>query len=170
MRNPWNLHEAILICTFSTGPQISKTKEFLPLRKGCWPYGDCFQLRNWLQSVKSKQWNRSEFPKPFKILLLQTLSKVGGSGGWGLEPPGLPWQADKLLGWSLLSTLWPCRWWFLSALVLDCFLLYFTQMKAIPDRLDRNQYLFQVSTMFWNCSTQYEVPPFFFNLFWPPRI
>lgn len=51
-------------------------EELLSLKKGCWPSDECFQLRNWLQSVKVKQWNRYKFPKPFKNLLLPSLTKA----------------------------------------------------------------------------------------------
>ena len=88
-------------------PQISKAKESLSLKKVNWPYEECFQLRNWLQIVKSKQWNRYEFQEPFKNLLLPALTKVGGTGALGSGGfPGLPRQENELLGLSLLSTLW----------------------------------------------------------------
>lgn len=58
------------------GLERQEPEESLPLKKVNWPYEECFQLRNWLQIVKSKQWNRYEFQEPFKNLLLPALTKA----------------------------------------------------------------------------------------------
>eukprot|EP00435_Cladocopium_sp_Y103_P054466 s1090_g17.t1 len=56
--------------------EVQELDEFLPLNKNGWPTEECLQLRNWLQDVMSKQWNRYEFPQSFKKLLLPALSKA----------------------------------------------------------------------------------------------